>query len=303
MQKNSVYQPVSSDLFQRTMDEFDDLDDYLDEFEEDILSQEPGATVIPEDKVQSGEKVTNESIDDIARSLGMDEAFAENISQFMKQLDPNGNGLEAEVEKKGKIGGGFQDTINETINRLKSSSKQVEDETSEKFDKDEELLTTLLNSLDIGGDVGGLEGVDELREMLQKGDGEGIDQMSDVLMNMLNKLTSKEMMYETINTAVKNYEEYFADEEQIKDVSEDDIARYRAQLKHLGNVKETFDKDDYSEDNEKYRDFIDEEMENFNKVLPPPSGVIEDNLAQLGLENFKWNENDIPNELEGCVQQ
>lgn len=287
------------------VDEFDDLDDYLDDFEEEILSQEPGATIIPE---------TINEIDDISKitqSIGMNENLSNEISEFIKQLDPNGDGNELNDilnSKEGMNGNmGFQDTINETINRLKSSSKQVEDESSEKFTKDEELLTTLLNSLDIGGDIGSMEGMDELKGLLNGNNNGGIndenniDEMSNVLMNMLNKLTSKEMMYETISNAVNNYEEYF--KKDNKEVKGDDMNRFKSQLKHLKNVKETFDKEDYNENDSSIREFIDIEMENFNKLLPPPEGVIEDNLSGLGLENFKWNEQDIPNELEGCVQQ
>lgn len=286
------------------VDEFDDLDDYLDDFEEEILSQEPGATIIPE---------TINEIDDISKitqSIGMNENLSNEISEFIKQLDPNGDGNELNDVLNSKEGMnenmGFQDTINETINRLKSSSKQVEDESSEKFTKDEELLTTLLNSLDIGGDIGSMEGMDELKGLLNGTNGgindeNNIDEMSNVLMNMLNKLTSKEMMYETISNAVNNYEEYF--KKDNKEVKGDDMNRFKSQLKHLKNVKETFDKEDYNENDSNIREFIDIEMENFNKLLPPPEGVIEDNLSGLGLENFKWNEQDIPNELEGCVQQ
>lgn len=315
-------------------DEFDDLDDYLDEFDEEILSQEPGATVNNDynDKVGAKSNTASKQDDTIfgddelkditkmAQEAGLDAGFANTFADFMKQLDPNSNGNEltalmgekdngeeGETESIGG-GGGFQSTINETINRLKTSSKQVDEESTKKMDKDEELLTTLLNSLDIDGNGGGFEGMDELKDILsglddkgdQQGDEEGIDKVSNILMNMLNKLTSKEMMYDTINTTISNYDGYFQDSRNKTNDSPQDYERYEKQLGHLQNVKKAFDAADYDEADPGVRELIDEEMERYNNLLPPPPGVVQDDLGALGLDNISWNDKDVP---EGCVQQ
>ncbi|KAG0671405.1 Peroxisome chaperone and import receptor [Pichia californica] len=295
------------------LDDFDDLDDYLDDFDEEILSQEPGATIKKDENlIESNENSNN---NDIINS-GLDPQFNKQLENFMNMLDPNGDGntLNSLLDKSNNNNNNnneieFKQSINETINRIKSSSKQVDDESTKKMDNDEELLTTLLNSLDIdGNDNEGFEGFQELKELLgndnknnSESDGDKVDKLTNVVMKMLNRLTSKEMMYDSVNSAVQNYKEFFKENNSI--TIGNDYERFKQQLKHLENVKNKFDDSAYNEDDEKTRDFIDQEMESFNKLLPPPTGVIQDNLGELGLDNVKWNDNEVPDDLEGCVQQ
>lgn len=251
-------------------DEFDDLDDYLDEFDEEILSKEPGETL---------EK--------------HDPELSKNVDEFIKELEPEAK---------------FGNTINDTINRLKTSNKEI-DENVTVGDENEELLATLFNSLDIGDG----EGFDELKELLKNNnlddlgdlpegeDDKDVDKLSNVLMGMLNKLTTKDMMYETVSTAVTNYNLYFEKNKPVKGNKDHD--RYVSQLRHLQNVLEKFDSPDYSPDDDKVRDYIDEQMEEFNKLLPAPEGVVQDNLGGLGIDNVSWNDNEVPKDLENCVQQ
>ena len=346
-------------------DEFDDLDDYLDDFDAEILAQEPGATIkntgdstnasntqtqgnsgtsadntgenntderAATSQFRADAQTVNSELEELSQAAGMDPAFSKTLSDFMQQLDPQGDGSELDAilgnsntstgvrteSNQDKKDGGFQSTINETMNRLKTSSQQVEEASTKKMNKDEELLTTLLNSLDLGGDDdGGLEGMDELKELLSSmnmdelasgsgGDGptgESVDKVSNVLLKMLNKLTSKEMMYDTVSTAVTNYELFFKNSTTKTSANDKDHERYMKQLQHLRNVKNTFDKPDYNEENDEYRDFVDQEMENFNKILPAPPGVVDDNLGQMGLDGTNWNDKDVPQDLEQCVQQ
>lgn len=327
-------------------DEFDDLDDYLDEFDEEILSQEPGATLPAnnepkEDKknIENKPKTTTETgdvdeldeeaindfnLNEFANNAGLDPQFSSQLENFMNMLDPQGNNsnneLKALFEQANSKDGEtdedeFQHTINETINRLKHSSQQVEDESTKKLDKDEELLTTLLNSLDIGGEGTGegIEGFDELKDLLSgegtKEGGEGgeedVDKLADVVLKMINKLTSKDMMYDSVKSAVTNYREYFKNFKNNNKVNEEneDHKRYLEQFKHLENVLNKFDEATYNDGDAETKEFIDNEMENFNKLLPPPPGVIQDNLGDLGLDNVKWNDKEVPQDLDGCVQQ
>lgn len=315
-------------------DEFDDLDDYLDDFDEEILSQEPGATLIdstgagkPEESLSKNDLTQEEEeetadLKEFAAAAGLDPQFSKQLESFMSMLDPQGTGNELnsllnnsdvnskETKANNGKGNGFQDTVNETINRLKTSSQQVEDESTQKLDKNEELLTTLLNSLDIGGNDS-LGEFNELKELLSEesmsgeGDAGDVDKLTNVIMKMLNRLTSKEMMYDSVSTAVANYHEYFKDLKNNSKPNEEneDYKRYAKQLEHLENVKGKFDQSDYNEEDPEIRDYIDQEMENFNKILPPPPGVIQDNLADMGLDNVKWNDKEIPSDMEGCVQQ
>lgn len=306
-------------------DDLDDLDDYLDDFDEEILSKEPGETILNKGDNLSNNKSNerNETeinfnedpdIDDITK---LDPEFTKQMENFMNMLDPNNNGnslndLLNNSKPNDNKEINFQQSVNETIDRLKNSSQQVEEESTKNMNKDEELLTTLLNSLDIDGENGEeFEGFEELKGLLGNKNGkegdigeegensDDVDKLTNIVMKMLNRLTSKEMMYDSVNSAVENYQVYFKNHNK----EDEDHQRYQKQLQHLENVKRQFDSKDYNENDEKIRDIIDKEMEDFNKLLPPPPGVIQDNLADLGLDNVKWNDKEVPDDLEGCVQQ
>lgn len=306
-------------------DDLDDLDDYLDDFDEEILSKEPGETILNKGDNLSNNKSNerNETeinfnedpdIDDITK---LDPEFTKQMENFMNMLDPNNNGnslndLLNNSKPNDNKEINFQQSVNETIDRLKNSSQQVEEESTKNMNKDEELLTTLLNSLDIDGENGEeFEGFEELKGLLGNKNGkegdigeegensDDVDKLTNIVMKMLNRLTSKEMMYDSVNSAVENYQVYFKNNNK----EDEGHQRYQKQLQHLENVKRQFDSKDYNENDEKIRDIIDKEMEDFNKLLPPPPGVIQDNLADLGLDNVKWNDKEVPDDLEGCVQQ
>lgn len=245
-------------------DEFDDLDDYIDDFVTDqVIGGGSG----------DGEKPISAEID--------------------RLVD--------EIDNKTSVAGTqtFKSILEDTKDRIRESEESVDRSAGQGAEKDEDLLVTLLKSLDI--DVG-QTGEDDLLNML----GEGGD-IGDMLTEALGKLTGKDMLYATICDSCAKYEAYF--EQNAKPTTGDglsDYLRYEAQYVHLSNIKERFESQSYSDANEADREYIDSEMDKFNNLYPPPAGVMTDDLGGLGVEGLKFGDSDVPFDedslQEGCQQ-
>lgn len=246
-------------------DEFDDLDDYIDDFlTEQVLAGEDSAS--------------NGPIAD-----GIDKLVGE-IDQTAPQQD-------------------FKSVLEHTRERLKESAETVGEQAEAQQGKDEELLATLLKSLDINLDG---DGNDDLLKLLSE-DGAAGGDIGDLLTEALGKLTGKEMLYDTITDSCSKYDGYF--KETPRPTTGDglsDYLRYEAQYNHMQNIKKRFESEEYSDSNEEDREFIDSEMEKFNNLYPPPPGVMSDDLNALGVEGLKFGDNDVPFDErsleEGCQQ-
>ncbi|GMM31038.1 hypothetical protein DAMA08_037830 [Martiniozyma asiatica (nom. inval.)] len=202
----------------------------------------------------------------------------------------------------------FSGLVDATLRRVNQSTQNVDETAQENAAKgtEEDLLATLLKSLDIDGDfdleglgLGEGDGDDGNGNGNGNGDGDGLD---NLLLDALSKLTSKALMYDTINSACSKYDSYMATIEK----SNPDYERYLKQHTHMRNIKLTFDSGEYSDDNSELRDYIDAEMEKFNDLYPPPPEVMDDNLKALGADQLNWNDGDVPwdqKDLDGCQQQ
>ncbi len=198
-------------------DDFEELDDVLDEFAGDVLSKPPGALVDPSISANTGNKPTTNSINTgftdnnsagatattTEGAAGGEEISEEELQKFnelmdimkenpkaLEQLeallqqmaidDPDNNGSASTNGANGSAGAGhtpeeFQNVINSTINRLKESDKSINE------------------SMDSG------DSSDILAELMKQAtgaDGEGGFDMAKVLVEMLEQLCSKEILYE-----------------------------------------------------------------------------------------------------------
>ncbi|GME81476.1 unnamed protein product [Ambrosiozyma monospora] len=235
-------------------DEYDDLDELLDEFDDEILSKPPGSTVktTSNDQQQQSQQqkdITNPTTPSkspdtksqtSATTKGSDEApideqellkqllsglsnndpeLSANLNSFIKDLTGNsdlestntGTGANTtsskdipkstttnNVNKDGGNGTGkpanFQDLISDTVNRIKNSGEQI-DQNLKDESQDDELLSTLLKSLDLdlGAGSNGGEG------------GSNTEDLSKLLVDMLDKLSSKDVLYEPLNDLYLKY--------------------------------------------------------------------------------------------------
>lgn len=151
---------------------------------------------------------------------------------------------------------------------------------------DHDLLTDLLASLDLGS-IDGLNG--------DEGD------LATMLTDALAKLTTKDMLYDTIAQSCDKYEEYFASHAKPADAQGlSDHLRYEAQFAHLKTIRDIFEAAEYADGDEAQRKRIDEEMEKFNNLAPGPEGVLDDDLKGLGVG---FGDDDVPFDVDGCQQQ
>jgi len=287
-------------------DGFDDLDDYIDDFvTESVLAETGASSAVQKDQ-------------DLDKLAELDPNLANELQTLVAQLDQPGVNIEKDGKNSTK---NFKSALNDTINRIKESSETVDKESTKSMENanDEELLTTLLKSMDLG-DLSGEDiesQADDLLKLLGKQGGEGseeqdADGITNMLLDALTKLTGKDMLYDTVSQSCIKYEKFFQSHDKPSnggnndDLTLSDYLRYEAQYQHLKNIKTRFDSTSYSDDNKDDRTYVDAEMEKFNNLYPPPEEVMDDNLNALGVDNLKWGDQDVPfdqGSLDGCQQQ
>ncbi|VEU20543.1 DEKNAAC101411 [Brettanomyces naardenensis] len=319
-------------------DDLDDLDDLLDDFQDDILSKPPGATIkqsreqskVDEDASAQidGVKTTSETSrpplqDSVPNGDQFDEFISEmarndpelsnDLQDFLKSLtkeagqgssndDTTTEHTAAEEQPKNKS---FQDVISETVSRLKTSGTEV-DKSIHEESKDDQLLATLMKSLDL----------DPLK-LGDEGDGAGkADDINKLLVEMLDKLSSKSVLYEPMNDLYLKYGPWLSD---TKNKTNPDYGKYQDQYVIVKKIVEKFEEVEYSDSDSKQKEFINSNLEELQELGMPPKELVNDDLNFLNfkggaggggdkdLQNLEFGDDDIPGEVnkelnETCQQ-
>lgn len=137
----------------------------------------------------------------------------------------------------------FQDRIKQTMDRMKSSGAEVD------------------------AAVADSEGEDLLSEMLKQmqgavGEGESDEDFSKMLLNMMEQLTSKEILYEPMKELNDKYPEWLRNNEEKQSL--EDLQRYTEQYEVVSEIVAKFEEPEYRDDSDKDREYIIERMQ---KVL------------------------------------
>ncbi|RCK66303.1 Peroxisomal membrane protein import receptor PEX19 [Candida viswanathii] len=295
-------------------DDLDDLDDLLDDFADDVLSKPPGASVASNDKQSTANNDTQR--DPAAKPTDpLDADFQQSISELIKDLkieNPEAqkqfeelvkefeNNHRESVEAEEKKPGNFEYVMKETMERLKKLGNDID----AKFKNDptgsnpEDLLTQLLAGM--GGD----------------GLGGGDMDMSKLLVDMLEQLSSKEVLYEPIKDLNTKFPDYL---EKNKDTLDDfKLKNYTKQYEITNDIVSIFEHESYSDDNKDQRDQVNALLESLQELGQPPSELVGDAGDFLpgfgdakganGADAFGFNDKDLPpdfekNLQEGCQQQ
>ena len=258
-------------------DDLDDLDDLLDDFADDVLSKPPGASVSQRDD----QSIKHES----------DKAFEDLVKQFETN---HRESVEAEEKKPAN----FEYVMKETMERL----KKLGDDIDAKFKNDplgsnpEDLLTQLLSGM---GDAG-----------------DGDFDMSKLLVDMLEQLSSKEVLYEPIKDLNTKFPEYL---QQNKDkLDEAKYKNYTQQYEITNDIVKIFELESYSEENKRQREQVNSLLESLQELGQPPSELVGETgdflpgfgggAGKGGDNPFGFDEKDLPPEFgkdlqEGCKQQ
>jgi peroxin-19 len=138
----------------------------------------------------------------------------------------------------------FQDRIKQTMERMKSSNAEVDAGLAEPDNDD--FLAEMLKSM--GGTSEG-----------------GEEDFSNMLVNMMEQLTSKEILYEPMKELYEKYPEWIRKNEAKE--SKENMTRYREQFSIVKDVVLKFDEPNYKDENEADREYIVERMQKVSECL------------------------------------
>ncbi|KAG7805760.1 hypothetical protein KL921_005292 [Ogataea angusta] len=267
-------------------DDLDDLDDLLDDFDDEILSKPPGAT-LKQDQEHTTTQDEEPKLDDkelfgkLLKEIGaQDPDLSKNLGSF---LDDIGKQNSSSSSPQPATKNNFQDVISETINRLKESGEQV-DQSIKEEDGNDELITSLLKSLDLNLDLKGLDG--------QKG---GVEDVGNLLVEMLDRLSSKNVLYEPLNDLCQKFPTWLDNPENQQD---ENYAKYQQQYAVIKQIISTFDLPDHED--KKNRDIINTKLEELQELGMPPKELLNDDLKFLnfaGNSELELDDNDIPEDI------
>lgn len=228
----------------------DDLDDFLDEFQDEVLSQPPGS---------GAPAATGDGGDDdaeLARLLqqaGLDDPESKaQFEQFLRLFGGEAaGGAAGSTAEDAASGDDFQLIMKDTMLRLKSSGSAV----------DEQLKAE--QATDIFSLLGGA--------------GEG--SMAELLTQMMEQLLLKEVLYEPMRDLNDKYPGWL--EENRGTLLEADLARYLNQFAIVKDIVAKFDEPGYLDLDKPAREYITDKLEQLQQLGDPPKELVGD-LDQLG---------------------
>ncbi|ESW97863.1 hypothetical protein KL918_003247 [Ogataea parapolymorpha] len=267
-------------------DDLDDLDDLLDDFDDEILSKPPGAT-LKQDQELTTAPDEEPNLDDkelfgkLLKEIGaQDPDLSKNLGSFLDDIGKQNSGSSS---PQPATKNNFQDVISETINRLKESGEQV-DKSIKEEDGNDELITSLLKSLDLNLDLKGLDG--------QNG---GVEDVGNLLVEMLEKLSSKNVLYEPLNDLYQKFPAWLENPENQQD---ENYSKYQQQYAVIKEIISTFDLPDHED--KKNKDIINTKLEELQELGMPPKELLNDDLKFLnfgGNSELELDDNDIPEDI------
>lgn len=286
------------------LDDFDDLDDYLDD---------PSRLDVEEDtdKTDNSNKRKSGAIDD-PEVAGMVEDLQNEFEQLMKKegedadketmknfkqlLGALGEAGEGNGEKPqgatGQQSAGFKDIVSNTLDRLKENSNKVDTnlEKEKKQHNSDDVLSRLLDQLVDG-----------------TGDEEGMD---NAILSMLNQMSSKEVLYQPMKEMQVEFSKWFEDNEDNEEYKEK-METYRKQYDLVEKIVVIYEKEDYN--NDKNREEVTELLDQLEQLGDSPvskgfnneSGNKEmDDLAKMLEIEGDSNLGNLDKDLEDtCKQQ
>ena len=243
------------------------LDQALDEFEtQKMAANKPLKTSavamdsIPMDKLaEHMESLLKDASSNVAPLDQQDEAAARMLmEEMMKAFGAQDPGFNASTSVPGsssaKKDASFKTALEETMERLQSSSDKVEAEVNSGAGlADDPMLAQMMKELD------------------QLGDGEGFQQMIDT---MMQELMSKELMFEPLKDLADKYPKWL--EENKSELTTDQYAQYETQLAYCKQIIALYEQD---EDPAKRADVLKQVstlMQKMQDCGSPPEAILKD---------------------------
>ncbi|QLG71597.1 hypothetical protein HG535_0B06420 [Zygotorulaspora mrakii] len=283
------------DILSGDEEEYDDLDDLLDEDPSKLLdsaleTQDHNEPRQRSTVLENEDPEVQEMIDDLQREFsnmitdeGVDEKVKEeqskNFQQILETLSKTSQSTTSGTDVSGEPHG-FKNVVSKTLNRLKENGSKVDTNLAqeEKQRNTDDILSQLLSQL--SGVPDGQTGAD--------GNGENMDH---AILDILNKMSSKEVLYQPMKEMHvelgKWLDIHAQDEEHL-----DRMETYRKQHTVVANIVSIYERDLYT--NEAYREEITallDELEQLgdspiNKGFANPGQADADAPGNDDIENF-----------------
>lgn len=273
---------------QKLTDSDNDLDDLLDEFEEQVLSKAPGETVNAANSALENE--FKHDIDSLIKDLSIEDPQAKSqFEELVKQFEE----VHAKEANEGQKPENFDSVIKETMERLKKSGQNIDEQLKNDptSSNPEDTLTQLLAGLGNGGD--------------------GDFDMSKLLTDMLEQLSSKDVLYEPIKDLNTKFPAFLEEKEAVLEAAE--LARFMKQFEITNEILAVFEATSFDNNNPEHREQINTLLESLQELGNPPSDLMGEEkdfpgFGGIGGANgLDFDSKDLPKNFEkdleeGCKQ-
>lgn len=290
-------------------DDLDDLDDLLDDFADEVLNKPPGSAIGQADESATAASVTgtgaapgatgnpfnpidNElsstNMEDLIKDLKIDDPETQKqFEELVKQFD--------ETNKKDAAANpqNFDDVMKDTMERLKKSGKNIDEQikNDQSSSNPEDMLTQILAGMGGAGEGGDLD-------------------MSKLLVDMLEQLSSKEVLYEPIKDLNTKFPDYL--KENKEKISETDYNNYTKQYDITVEILSIFDAPGYDDSDKIKREQVNTLLESLQELGQPPTELVGE-AGELpgfgaasqagGLPGMDFNEKDLPKDFEKDLEE
>lgn len=281
-------------------DNLDDLDDLLDDFADDVLSKPPGATATASvanttvgDGGEPDQPLKNEmdyGIEELIKDLKIeDPETKKQFETLVKQFEEDRKDEQKDPKK-------FENVMEDAMKRLRESGKTIDEQikNDQSSSNPEDVLTQMLAGL--GGEGGDMD-------------------MSKLLVDMLEQLSSKEVLYEPIKDLNTKFPDYL--KEKKDSLSEAEYENFSKQYEITTSIVSIFENPNFSDEDKEKRDEVNSLLEQLQELGQPPTELVGDASSFPGfggglggdgaLGGLDFNDKDLPPDLEkqleeGCKQ-
>lgn len=179
---------------------------------------------------------------------------AENFQQVLQMLGEasktSSNAAEPAAEGEPQ---GFKTVVSKTLDRLKENGSKVDSNLAkeEKQKNPDNVLSQLLDQL------------------VENGEGEGEEGMDNAILNILNQMASKEVLYQPMKEMHIEFTEWLNDH-QDEEEHKDKIDTYKKQYGIVGQIVNIYETDTYT--NESYREEVTNLLDELEQLGDSPVG-------------------------------
>ena len=207
-------------------------------------------------RLQSGD---DEAVRDFAKLLG---TLKDATAATPTSSTPTAAQSETNLGSNGKVGANtdFKDVIANTMSRLKESSERIESNLKEETAAAAAARSASRNSDDI---------LNELINQLSNSSNDfgDVDGMDNAILDILNQMSTKEVLYAPMKEMHQEFVSWFAEHEDNPKF-QDRMDDYKKQFQLVGELVAIYEKEDYS--NEQYRDQVTEILDKLEQLGDTP---------------------------------